>query len=144
MLVPDWITSLADMTAVERQHYLESNADEVKDGIYYRDFTPEDLEQLRLSNAETDIEIRNLENEIKAVTEPLKARLTELRSAKKSTVTKLKEKREEVNGRTFVFNDFDTREAYEIDSNGNVINLKELTRRQKTIYQGIRREGTNG
>ena len=144
MTIPDYISNLAELAPIERQRYLESNADEVREGIYYREFTEDEIESLRITNAATDIETRQREDELKRISEPIKERLKELRSDKKGLVTKLKEKREEVDGMLFVFNDIEARTSYEIDHHGNIINTKSITKRQATIFQGNRLDGTNG
>ena len=141
----DWIQQIKDMPPVERLRYLEDNADDLKDGIYYHDFSEEELEDLRTANAQTDIDIRRNEEELARVAEPLKERLKELRAAKKHTVTQLKEGREEVDGTLYIFHDTEGRTTYELDADGNIINQRSLAKRQSTIYQaGRKAEGTNG
>lgn len=144
MNIPQWILDLADLPAVHRLQHLESNADEVKEGTYYKNFDEEEMEQLRIANAQTDIEIRQREDELKTVTEPIKKRLTELKNAKKHTVTNLKEGREELHGTLYVFVENGT--AYELDQNGTIINQRPFGKRQQTVFQQLRpaAEGTNG
>jgi hypothetical protein len=141
---PQWIIDLADLPAVHRLQHLESNADEVKEGTYYKNFDDDEMEQLRIANAQTDIEIRQREDELKNVTEPIKKRLTELKTAKKHTVTNLKEGREERNGILYVF--FENNTAYELDQEGTIINQRPSGKRQQTVFQQLRpaADGTNG
>ncbi len=143
MNTPQWILDLADLPAVHRLQHLESNADEVKEGIYYKEFDEDELEQLRIANAQTDIEIRQREDELRNATEPIKKRLTELKAAKKHTVTNLKEGREEINGTLYVF--VDNGIAYDIDKDGTLINQRPFGERQQTVFQQLRSaDGTNG
>jgi hypothetical protein len=143
MNTPQWILDLADLPAVHRLQHLESNADEVKEGIYYKEFDEDELEQLRIANAQTDIEIRQREDELRNATEPIKKRLTELKTAKKHTVTNLKEGREEINGTLYVF--VDNGIAYDIDKDGTLINQRPFGKRQQTVFQQLRSaDGTNG
>lgn len=144
--IPSWIESLADRPAVERLHYLQSNADEVREGLYYREFTEDEMESLRISNAATDIELRQRQEELARATLPIKERIKELTADKKATVTKLKEKREEIDGELYVFHDFDTNATYELDKEGNIINHRIIAKRQRTTFQQGREQadGTNG
>jgi hypothetical protein len=143
MNAPQWILDLADLPAVHRLQHLESNADEVKEGIYYKNFDEDEMEQLRIANAQADIEIRQREDELKNVSEPIKKRLTELKTAKKHTVTNLKEGREEINGKLFVF--VENGIAYDIDQHGTIINHRPFGKRQQTVFQQLRQaDGTNG
>jgi hypothetical protein len=143
MIVPDWILDLANQPAVHRLQHLQSNADEVKEGTYYKNFDEDEMEQLRIANAQTDIEMRQREDELRNITEPIKKRLAELKAAKKHTVTNLKEGREERNGILYVLVENGT--AYELDQDGIIINQRPFGKRQQTVFQQLRTQadGTN-
>jgi hypothetical protein len=83
MTIPQWILDLADLPAVHRLQHLESNADEVKDGTYYKNFDDDEMEQLRIANAQTDIEIRQKEDELQKLIAPIRKRLKELKTSRK-------------------------------------------------------------
>lgn len=143
-IVPDYIRQIADMPHLDRQRYLESNADDIKEGIYYHEFSEEEIDHLRTANAQADVEIRNTEEQLKKATEPLKQRLKELRNAKKHTVTHLKEGREQVDGVLYIIADLDTKLNYHLDNLGNLINTSPITTRQASIFMKTAADGTNG
>lgn len=145
-MLPKWLSEIADLTGIHRLQHLESNADEIKEGSYYKDFTEEDLDMLRHANASTDVDILRLQNELAELTEPIKKRIKELTAKKKHTVKNLKEGREERRGRLFVFEDFDSNTRYELDENAEIINTSTINRRQRTTFQMGREQadGTNG
>lgn len=141
----DWIKLVKERPPVERIRFLEDNADDIREGNYYRLLDDEELDELRTANAQTDIELLQKKKELERVTEPIKARMKDLANAKKHTVELLKEKRQEMDGKLYVFHDADSNTTYELDQDGNIITQRQLAKKQRTTFQQSREvlDGTN-
>jgi len=126
---------------VERLHRLEANADEIKTGSYFHDFTPEEMEDLKNSNTQNDIELLGLQEERKRLLEPIDRRIKEIKTAKNYTVKNIKEGREERHGKIYLFNDDESGRTYELTEEATVIREYPNIKRQGSIYQEIRKTG---
>lgn len=135
----DYLADLRKMPHVERIRMLEANADQVKDGHYYRTFSPSEIDDMKEANTNNDLEILALEQQKARLIEPINERLKELKNTKKHTLLKIKEGREEVNGEYYVFNDDVEMKTHHISPSGDVIWEGPYVGYQKTITEEIRK-----
>ncbi len=124
---------------IERVRMLDACADDVKRGQYYRNFSKEEIADLKELNTTNDLEIQALEEEKKAVVEPINERLKELKNTKKHTLTNIKEGRESISGEYYIFHDEEERKTYHVSPKGDVIFEGPYTGYQKTIASEIRK-----
>lgn len=133
----EYLESLRHEPAVSRLRMLEDNADDIREDFYYYRFSEAEIQEMKESNAQADIDLLNLTEELKRITDPIKDKMKILKKRKTELVQCIKEGREGRSGKTFVFHDEEDRKTYVVDGDANVISSGPLTG-QRTIYEPIR------
>lgn len=128
----------------ERIMFLKDNCDKVEEAGYMKDFTTDELAEMKESLSNISIEINDVEEEKKIQMDMFKERLKPLIEEKSELLRNLKQKSEFVREICYVFIDDETKTVDTYNSEGVCISqrpalAKEL---QKSIFS-IQRDGTN-
>ena len=103
------------------EQYLRDNADKVEKKDYMRQFTPEELMQMKDELSTTAIEINNIEESKKEAVAEFKRQLDPLNEEKKRLLTGIKNKAESVNEEVFKFVNPTTKEVGFYNKDGHLI-----------------------
>lgn len=128
-----------------RAQFLEDNCDEVVEKSYSKPFSAEQIISMKDQLSDKDIEINDIEEEKKAITDTFKAKLDPIKKSRQKLLTNIKHKSEYVKEQVYKFVYQDERTVAFFNSEGDLIesrpcNPDEL---QKTIFQVSRNTGTN-
>jgi hypothetical protein len=127
-----------------RQSFLKDNCDSVELKGYMKPYTPEQLQQMKESLAETSISINDVEEQKKNILKDFKAQTEPLFTEKSNLLKGIKQKAEFVDEECYKFVDTATKEVGFYNSEGNLIESRPAygNELQGTIFQ-IQRTGTD-
>jgi hypothetical protein len=128
----------------KRKEMLKDNCDEaISNYSYVKKFSSEKIEELKDELSEVSIEQDNKEEELKELSKGLKEEIKPLKEQKKRLLKNLREKSEMINETVFVLKDDANYNVY--NSEGELLETRKLKPNeiQKTIFQQIRKTGTN-
>jgi len=127
----------------ERVKFLKDNCDEVVEKGYSKRFTPEQISTMKDLLSENAIQINDIEEEKKAVTETFSAQLKPLKKEKQSILMKIKNKAEFVNEQCYKFIDQQEKLTLFYNQDGDLIDFRPCNpdELQGTIFQ-VQRTGT--
>ncbi|MGV8135875.1 MAG: hypothetical protein AB2L20_11730 [Mangrovibacterium sp.] len=128
-----------------RTQFLEANCDEIVEKSYSKRFSTEQILSMKDQLSDKDIEINDIEEDKKAITDTFKAKLKPIKQARQKLLTNIKHKSEYVKEHVYKFVYQDERAVAFFNSEGDLIesrpcNPDEL---QKTIFQVSRNTGTD-
>lgn len=135
----------ADIASAERRkEFLADNCDAVEEKGYMKQYTNEELAEMKDQLSDTAIKINDIEIEKKMVNDEFKVRLKPLKKHKDSLLDGLKNKAKHVNEQCYKFIDMETREVGFYNADGKLIESRPAyaNELQGTIFQ-INRTGTN-
>jgi len=121
----------------ERIKFLKDNCDDVEEMDYMRQFTPDELLEMKEELSNVAITMDDLEEEKKDLTSTLNAKLKTQKVRKKRLLKGLKQKSELVTEDCFKFIDENTRMVGFYNSEGDLITSRPAmgNELQKTIFQ---------
>lgn len=121
----------------ERIKFLKDNCDDVHEMDYMRQFTPDELLEMKDKLSEVDIKIDNYQVERKKQTQTIDAKLKVEKEEHKRLLRGLREKSELVSEQCFKFIDEESRMVGFYNSEGDLINSRPAmgNELQKTIFQ---------
>jgi len=125
--------------------HLESIADRVEKYSYMRQFTPDELEDMRVQLADKSIELKGYREELKKLSESVKVKMKPVDSEVNRLLNNLHMKAESITEDCFVELDQDTGAAiYYSKESGEEVGRRALfaNERQTTIFTALRKEGT--
>lgn len=130
----------------QRQRFLQDNADSVVEKTYMRKFTPEELQAHKEELANTDIQINDIETELKGIKDEFKERLKPLKEKHGELLENLRQKATLVSGVCYCFVSEEERMTYVINEDGDCIEAHPCTadELQKTMFHTLRATGTEG
>lgn len=121
---------------VERLNMLEANASNVEpDYVYQKEYTPEEMEEMKDRLATDVIEVRKIDSEMRKATAGFRARLKEIQNRINTTAQDLKIKSREVSEKCYVLKDIESRELGIYNADGQLVYSRPLkpTEYQRTI-----------
>ena len=134
-----------DIALEERASFLEDNCDAVEEVTYSRAFEPEELALKREQLTDASIKIADIEEEKKEVMDGFKERLKPLQEQKSEAIKSLRDKSQTVTEKCYKFLDEETKMVGFYNKEGNLVNSRPAfpNEMQKTMFQVIRKDGTN-
>lgn len=133
-----------DYPTIQRVQFLKDNCDSVEEKGYMKQFTPEQILEMKESLSETDININDLEDEKKEVTKEIKEKLDPLKGTRKTLLKNIKQKAEFTKELCYKFVDTNDKTVGYYNSKGDLIESRPATadELQLTIFQ-VNKTGTN-
>jgi len=128
----------------KKAQLIKDNCDEVLENYSYtKKFTPDELDEFKDELSEVSIEEDNLQEELKELSKGLKEKIKPKKEQKKILLKRLREKSEMIKDSVYVLKDEENYCVY--NSEGELITSRKLkqSEKQKTIFQTIRKTGTN-
>ena len=131
-------------TTIERRAFLKDNCDSVVEKGYMKQFSLEQIQSMKESLSETDIQINDMEEEKKEITKDIKSRIDPLKSERKYLLRGIKQKAEFTKEECYKFIDNSTNMVGFYNAEGDMIESRpaQSDELQGTIFQ-IGRTGTN-
>jgi hypothetical protein len=130
---------------MNRVEELKNIADRVEKYSYLRQFTPDELEEMRVDLAEKSIELKGHKEELKAVKEEFKIKMKPIETVVNDLLNNLHLKAESITGECLVELDQTLGVAiYYSQETGEEVGRRPLfaNERQTTIFSAMRKEGT--
>lgn len=129
----------------QRIRFLKDNCDKIEQRGYMKRFTPERIQEMKETLAETSIEINDIEEEKKSMMDEIKSRLDPLVSVRKELLKDIKNKAEFTSENCFKFVDMDEKMVGYYNSEGDLIDARPAMadELQGTIFQIGRKTGTD-
>lgn len=128
----------------QRKQFLKDNCDKVEQAGYMKQFSPEDVIELKERLAQVSIEINDIEEEKKSHNEVFKIKLKPIIEEKHELLTNIKHGSEFVNEICYLFIDQQEKMVGFYNSEGHLVSQRPASQSelQGTIFQ-ISRTGTN-
>lgn len=142
MLPDDW----AHRSVMEKQNYLEANADKIKaDQPVRRPLDDDEKETMRYRLQEESIKLSDKEKAYKEVQKEWREEINELKETVAEIISSLKKGFEEVSGTTYDLRDQKEGRVYVYMADGTLIDNRRMLpdERQSTIQSGMRSVGDN-
>lgn len=111
----------SEHTGEELAKALEIYADEITVDEYKVQLTPEERDEISLSTLDKMTEADTLDDDLKAYSKPIKAKVKDLRLEVKLGGKLLKAGYRKEQGKIFIFKDFENQTVTEISANGDII-----------------------
>ena len=126
----------------ERKQMLEDNADEIVEKNYHRKFNSAEKNLRRTRNSEIDLEISDLDEELKSFKESIKNRRNPLVEEKRKILDEIKSDGEYIKGKVYKMVDIEKKEVAFYDPEGNLIEQRRMTNEDRTLFMKLRKTGT--
>ena len=120
------IERLKNLSEDDRKSILESESIAIEEGKYTKPLTPDELSYYRELLAEKSIEQATILDELKDVKAEYKAKLEPVQLEIKRSLSAVKFKAIECEGRLYKLADFDTQMIHKVDEQGNVITSRKM------------------
>lgn len=129
----------------QRIRFLKDNCDKIEERGYMKRFSPERIQQMKETLAETSIEINDIELEKKELIAEIKVRLEPLIGHRKTLLKGIKNKAEYTTEACYKFVDMDEKMVGYYNGEGDLIDARPAMgdELQGTIFQIGRQTGTN-
>ena len=126
------------------KHLLESNAEKTEKINYFKQYSSDELLELKDNLADTSILINDIEIEKKETMDLFKEKLNPHRAIRKELLTNIKQKGETINEECFVMVDTEEKKVGYYNHDGVLVYERPCmpSEMQKTIFQ-VGRTGTN-
>jgi len=130
---------------IVRENFLKDNADCTELKGYMKRFSDDEIQEKKNDLSEISIAINDIEEEKKEAVKVFKDKLKPLLKGKGQLLKNLKQKAEFVNETCYKFIDNDTRMVSYYNAEGDIVESRpaNATELQRTIFQDIRKTGTN-
>ena len=137
---------LADTPMEEREQILRDSCDQIVEKFYTRKFGSAEMASKRAECCEVAMQRNALAQELKEVTADLKGKIKPLDERHAAILDEIRAGGEQFKGDTFKFVDEDEQKVGFYDVNGYLVEERDMTpeERQRTVFQAIRRTGTEG
>lgn len=127
----------------QRKQMLEDNADEIVEKSYTRKFNSTERNIRRARNSEIDLELDEIDEELKAFKESIKNKREPLVTEKKRILDEIKSDGEFIKGKVYKMVDAEKREVHFYDEEGNCIESRRMTNEDLQIMMKFAKTGTN-
>ncbi len=137
---------LADMPMEKREQVLRDSCDQIVEKFYTRKFSGPEMAAKRIECCDVAMQATALRQELKEVTADLKGKIKPLDERHKAILDEIRSGGEQVKGDCFKFMDEEEHKVGFYDTNGYLVEERDMTaeERQRTVFQTIRRNGTEG
>ena len=137
---------LADEPRENREQIMRDSCDQIVEKFYTRKFSSEEKQGKNAEYCEVGMKVSALSKELKEVTADLKGKIKPLLERQDAILDEIKQGGEQVQGDTFKFVFEEIGKVGFYDVNGHLVEERDMTpeERQRTMFQAIRRNGTEG
>lgn len=119
-----------------RRQMLEDNASKVTMGHYTRKFSHGEKQQRQKRNAEIDIQLAEIREELAAFKLQIKNRMDPLQEEKNKLLDEIKSNGQYVEGKLYKIVDRDAKEVGLYDEDGNLVEQRRMTKEDNEISFG--------
>ena len=129
----------------ERAQFLSNTCDGTEEVSYSRVFTPAELAEQREMLTDASIRLADIEEEKKAAMDAFKEQAKPYAEQKKKAIDALRTKAETVTEQCYKYFDEETKMVGFYNKEGNLVSSRPAfaTEMQKTMFQVLRKDGTN-
>jgi len=117
----------SDVSPVDRREMLEANSEKVEQMTYSKPLTPEELEKARMDFSQQAIEIANRQDQLKAVTDAIKAEIKPMLENSRSLLAEIRTKHRLVTEEVFFLADHDSGMMCIYNATGELVSSRRLT-----------------
>ena len=137
---------LADDPRESREQIMRDSCDQIVEKFYTRKFSMEEKTAKNAEYCEVGMKVSALAKELKEVTADLKGKIKPLVERQDAILDEIKQGGEQVQGDTFKFVFDEIGKVGFYDTNGYLVEERDMTpeERQRTMFQAIRKNGTEG
>ena len=134
-----------DYSLEEREQFLSNTCDGTEDVSYSRVFTPEELAKQRELLTDASIKLADIDEEKKKSMDEFKEKAKPYIEQRTNAINNLRTKSETVTEKCYKYFDEETNMVGFYNKEGNLVNSRPAfpNEMQKTIFQSLRKEGTN-
>lgn len=136
----------ADIPVEERRELLKNSCDQICEKYYTRKFTSAELQERRTEYCDVAEKVNSLKRELSEVSADIKRKMKPLAERMENILDEIKKRGEYVTGECYKFIDTDEKKVGFYDGEGHLIEERDMTKeeRQRTLFQAIRKNGTEG
>lgn len=129
------LEQLKQMTPQQRADFLKSNADSTVEGEYFQQFGIEEVQQTQADLSDVAMKIESLQDEKKALTEDLNAKIKAHKKDYKAALVNLKQNGELLKGTIYEFRDQERKMVDCYDITGHLVQSRRMRpeERQMTV-----------
>ena len=133
-----------DLTPEERYNALQNAAYKQEKDIVKRQFTPEELVELKKELSSNTVAIDDQEEMKAALVKPINEEIKNLKGVKKELIKKVKNGYDKSEEDTFMFDDQENKVMYIYDADGILLSQRPLTKNERQTNIRTLNTGTNG
>lgn len=137
---------LPDDPRESREQIMRDSCDQIVEKFYTRKFSTEEKQLKNAEYCEVGMKRSALEQELREVSADLKGKIKPLKERQDAILDEIKQGGEQVHGDTFKFVFEEIGKVGFYDTNGYLVEDRDMTQeeRQRTLFQAIRKNGTEG
>lgn len=137
---------LPDDPRESREQIMRDSCDQIVEKFYTRKFSTEEKQLKNAEYCEVGMKRSALEQELREVSADLKGKIKPLKERQDAILDEIKQGGEQVQGDTFKFVFEEIGKVGFYDTNGYLVEERDMTQeeRQRTVFQAIRKNGTEG
>ena len=137
---------LQDDPRESREQIMRDSCDQIVEKFYTRKFSTEEKQLKNAEYCEVGMKRSALEQELREVSADLKGKIKPLKERQDAILDEIKQGGEQVQGDTFKFVFDEIGKVGFYDTNGYLVEERDMTQeeRQRTLFQAIRKNGTEG
>lgn len=137
---------LPDDPRESREQIMRDSCDQIVEKFYTRKFSTEEKQLKNAEYCEVGMKRSALEQELREVSADLKGKIKPLKERQDAILDEIKQGGEQVQGDTFKFVFEEIGKVGFYDTNGYLVEERDMTQeeRQRTLFQAIRKNGTEG
>jgi len=137
---------LPDDPREKREQIMRDSCDQIVEKFYTRKFSTEEKQLKNAEYCEVGMKKSALEKELREVSADLKGKIKPLKERQDAILDEIKQGGEQVQGDTFKFVFDEIGKVGFYDTNGYLVEERDMTpeERQRTLFQTIRKNGTEG
>ena len=137
---------LPDDPRESREQIMRDSCDQIVEKFYTRKFSTEEKQLKNAEYCEVGMKRSALEQELREVSADLKGKIKPPKERQDAILDEIKQGGEQVQGDTFKFVFEEIGKVGFYDTNGYLVEERDMTQeeRQRTLFQAIRKNGTEG
>ena len=137
---------LPDDPREKREQIMRDSCDQIVEKFYTRKFSTEEKQLKNAEYCEVGMKKSALEKELREVSADLKGKIKPLKERQDAILDEIKQGGEQGQGDTFKFVFDEICKVRFYDTNGYLVEERDMTpeERQRTLFQTIRKNGTEG
>ena len=135
-----------DTPIEERRELLKNSCDQIVQKSYTRKFSSSELTERRTEYCDVAEKVNSLKQELSEVTADIKGKIKPLVERMGGILDDIKKRGEYITGECYKFIDPEEKKVGFYDGEGYLIEERDMTKeeRQRTLFQAIRLNGTEG